>query len=193
MKPKSMFYDEKHSTTSFWNNSSIIRWNRECIDNGKSQSSLQTFVKIVILIIILIFLGVLLLSWLSTSQQLSATQHDSDQQLTHQSSFELDDATTVNASPKSPTPSSSTVTEAEPIDVINLQRSIEFVSSSTSRSASSNFDESTTAKSSFNAADDDDDALLLTKKYVRDFNSLVIRQKKTSFICAEIYMRVECR
>lgn len=180
MKPKSMFYDEKHSTTNFWNNSNIIRWNRECIDNGKSQLNLQTFVKIVILIIILIFLGVLLLSWLSTSQQqLTTTPAHQDGQQHATSSFDLnDDASSAEATESAPTSSqppksqsSSTVTEAEPIDAINLQRSTEFVPSSTSRSGSgpsdsisNSFDEPATEKSSYNA---DDDALLLTKKYVR--------------------------
>lgn len=185
MKPKSMFYDEKHSTTTnFWNNSSIIRWKRECMDNNKSQLSLQTFVKIVILIIILIFFGVLLLSWLCTSpqNQLPPERDDHHQQQPHFSTstnypqFEYDessDATTK--SPTSSTPksqSSNPMTEGETIDFINLHRSTEVAPSSTSRIGSSstansisNFDEPTTEKSSFNA---DDDALLLTKKYVRD-------------------------
>lgn len=183
MKPKSMFYDEKNSAASFWNNRSIIRWNRDRIQNAKCNMSLQTFVKIVILIIFFIFFGVILLSWLSQPSRVEQPNHrlqESSHQQTSSSSFPP--STTITIKQKSSSSPSPQWTE-ESIG-IKLQKIAELDSSTTSSSTTnaptqtssttantiSNFDDHTTEKSSYNAADD---AALLTKKYVR-LNSLVI-------------------
>jgi hypothetical protein len=177
MKPKSMFYDEKTSPPNhFWNNRGIIRWNRDdFIDNFRCKINLQTFVKIVILIILLTFLGVILLSWLSQSSH--NFKSDSSQRENSSSQQQTSSSNTIVTTISSTSSPSSQIKE----ESIDIQKTAKFdststtttqtiSSSSTSANSISNFDDYTTEKSIYNA---DDDAALLTKKYVR-LNSLII-------------------
>lgn len=67
MKPSSIFHGDNSATKNYWNSSSIVKWNKECISGAKSHVSLKLLAKIVILSVVLGGLGWFLASWLHPS------------------------------------------------------------------------------------------------------------------------------
>lgn len=64
MKPSNIFQDDNSSASKYWNRSSIIKWNKECISGGDTHMSLKLFIKFIILSIIFVGLGFLIISWM---------------------------------------------------------------------------------------------------------------------------------
>lgn len=166
MKPSNIFHDDNSSSSKYWSKRSIIRWNKECIDEAKSFLSLKMLAQLVIITFTFVGIGFFLISWLypysspTTNQQ----HHTPDR----------DNLIIVNISKNLSITNSSLTEEASTSTEITRLQKKAFETSTTHQPSTeviSHDDEQTE-----NESRNDDDALLLTKKYVRlNFDSFSIR------------------
>lgn len=156
MKPSNLFHDDNSSTSKYWSKSSIIRWNKKCIDDAKSNLSLKLLAQFVIITALFVGLGYFFISWLYPYS--SPTTHHQ-----HQDSLII-----VNFRNLSITNSS--IAEEVSTQINRLQKTA-FETSTTHQPSTdviSHHDEHVEEEL---RDDDEDDVLLLTKKYVRlNFN-----------------------
>lgn len=159
-----MFNDDNSSSSKYWNKRSIIRWNKECIDDAKSYLSLKLLAQLVIVTLMFVGVGYFFISWLYPYSAPTTThQHRTPDQ---------DNLIIVNFNRNLSITNSSQMTEEAPTQINRLQKTA-FEPSTTHQPSTdviSHEDE--------HVEDDDDDVLLLTKKYVRlNFDSFSIRAR----------------
>lgn len=167
MKPSNIFNDDNSSTSKYWSKSSIIRWNKECIDEAKSYMSLKMLAQLVISTLIFVCLGFFFISWLYpySSPTTNQRHHTPDQ----------DSLIIVNFN-RNLSITNSTMTEEVSTQINRLQKTA-FEASTTHQPSTEliSHDEHVEEE----PREDDDDVLLLTKKYVRlNFDSFSIRVRR---------------
>jgi hypothetical protein len=156
MKPSKLFHGDNSLTSKYWSRSSIIRWNRECIDDAKNYWSLKQLIQLVIITFLFVVLGYFFISWLYP--------YSAPTTIHQQRTPDRDNLIIVNL-PRNLSITNSSMTEEASTQINRLQKAEEFETSTahqTSTDMNSN-DEHVEEQ----PRDDDDDALLLTKKYVR--------------------------
>jgi hypothetical protein len=154
MKPSNIFRDDNSSSSKYWSKSSIVRWNKECIDEAKSFMSLKMLAQLVIITLTFVGIGFFLISWLYPYSSPTTNQTYTP---------DRDNLIIVNLSKNlSITNSSLTEEDSTSIEINRLQKAFE---------TSTTHQPSTDVISRDDYAQDepqnDDDAPLLTKKYVR--------------------------
>jgi hypothetical protein len=163
MKPSNIFHDDNSSSSKYWSKSSIIRWNKECIDEAKSFLSLKMLAQLVIITFTFVGIGFFLISWLYPYSSPTTNQ---------QNTPDRDNLIIVNFN-KNLSITNSSLTEEASTQINRLQK-IAFEASTTHQPSTDviSHDDEYAEDEPRN----DDDALLLTKKYVRlNFDSFSIR------------------
>lgn len=153
MKPSKMFHNDNSPSTKYWSKSSIIRWNKECIDEAKSFLSLKMLGQLVISTFLFVCIGYFFISWLYPYSS-PTTIHTPDQ----------DSLIIVNLN-RNLSIMNSTMTEEVSTQINRLQKTaFEFETSTTHQPSTDVISHDEHVEDEPRV--DDDDVLLLTKKYV---------------------------
>jgi hypothetical protein len=158
MKPSNIFHNDNSSSSKYWSKRSIVRWNKECIDDAKSYLGLRQLAQFVIFTALFVAFGYFFISWLYPYS--SPTTNPQHRTLDH------DNLIVVNFN-RNLSITNSSLTEEVSTQINRLQKTA-FEASTTHQPSTdviSHDDEHVEEE----PRNDDDDVLLLTKKYVRLF------------------------